>query len=568
MSYRYYPPSEALLFGYDPATCLEENHLARLVDFVVEETLDTPPYAPAPGQPAFDPRLLLKVLTYGYATGIRSSRRLQQACKESLPFLLLTRGEAPSYRTLCSARLAHKESLEQIFATLIHLARNSGMPRLGRIAIDSTKIRADVSPDSVLRKRDFDTALEIVERILSEAEQADAAEKDTPDTSPLAPRGWQSLQVRDIVRQVKRCNRQRKQQQAREGSQSPAPPSNEPAPAPDKEQGPRAQEAPDQEPEPRAPETPHQEALELCAPAEQDRRACGSIPAHRRRMMERLRRLREHLLWAKQQGLKHLGLSDADASMMGIGRSKNVAPGYSFEVAAEAGLLVWACSTTSQNDYERLVPLTQAAGACTSVETVLADSGYYSHMAVSALESQGIKTVIPTAFTARDLRSGQELGTTRAAAIGGSREHLAYDASADEFVCSQGNRLSYRGTDARGWRRYSARRACSDCALGASCLSSNKSVYRTLKVQEDADLLEQVQARFGQADHRRLYFHRAPEVETIFGFMRRVLGFERWSVRGEARVSCEASLLKVAYQLRKIHTFVVRSRGEPLIAVG
>jgi len=273
-------------------------------------------------------------------------------------------------------------------------------------------------------------------------------------------------------------------------------------------------------------------------------------------LIARMKRLGQYLREAKRLGLKHLGLSDVEARMMGVGRSRNVALAYSFEVAADSGLLVAAGVTTSAADYERLVPLVQAAKTCTPVDQVLADSGYYSHGAVASLEKGGIFTVIPTSFTARDLRTGQELGTTRAGAIRGSREHLVYDEGADVFRCSPGNVLRCVGVDKKGWRQYRAHRPCTGCALSASCLSDPKRVYRTLKVTDDEDLVRVLQARFSEVAHRRLYHKRAPEVETVFGFTRRVLGFERWSVRGEAKVDCEASLLTVAYQLRKIHTFL------------
>jgi transposase len=75
------------LIGFDPYRDLPPDHLARLGDQVVDETVKPPKRPDGPGQPPFDPRLCLKVLVYGYATGMRSSRRLEQACQEKLAFL-------------------------------------------------------------------------------------------------------------------------------------------------------------------------------------------------------------------------------------------------------------------------------------------------------------------------------------------------------------------------------------------------------------------------------------------------------------------------------------------------
>ena len=85
MPYRAHPPSARLLFGYDPEQDLPADHLARLVEQVVEAAVRPAVRPSGPGQPPFDPRLCVKVLVYGYATGIRSSRRLEQLCAESLP---------------------------------------------------------------------------------------------------------------------------------------------------------------------------------------------------------------------------------------------------------------------------------------------------------------------------------------------------------------------------------------------------------------------------------------------------------------------------------------------------
>jgi hypothetical protein len=97
---------------------LSNRHLARLVDSVVEEAVLPEPKPAQPGCPAYAPRLLAKVLIYGYAIGIRSSRQLERQCHENLAFLFLTRGDTPSYRTLCFFRVEQKDLLEEVFVGL------------------------------------------------------------------------------------------------------------------------------------------------------------------------------------------------------------------------------------------------------------------------------------------------------------------------------------------------------------------------------------------------------------------------------------------------------------------
>ena len=147
MSYRAYPPPTIKPDGYDPVRDLPANHLAWLVESTVEAALQGRTLPPGDGQPPFDLRLCAKVLIYGYATGIRSSRLLQRNCEENLPFLLLTRGDTPSYRTLCSFRVHHADIIEEIWLQLFVVANKLGFKRLGRVVMDSSKFKADASAD-------------------------------------------------------------------------------------------------------------------------------------------------------------------------------------------------------------------------------------------------------------------------------------------------------------------------------------------------------------------------------------------------------------------------------------
>jgi len=170
MSYREHNPPCPRLVGYDPFYDLPMDHLARLVEEVVEESLELPAKSAGPGQPGFDPRLCAKVLVYGYATGVRSSRQLEKLCDESLPYLFLTRGDTPSYRTLCSVRVEQAEILERVWVGLFSVARECGMHRLGRIVVDSSKLRANTGSESVLERDEYAEMKSALKSILAEAE--------------------------------------------------------------------------------------------------------------------------------------------------------------------------------------------------------------------------------------------------------------------------------------------------------------------------------------------------------------------------------------------------------------
>jgi Transposase DDE domain/Transposase domain (DUF772) len=531
MSYRYYPPAGPLLIGYDPFCDLPADHLARLVEQVVEATVTGPPPPPGPGQPPFDPRLTLKVLVYGYATGTRSSRQLERLCQESLPYLFFTRGDTPSYKTLCTTRLEETDRLEQIWLGLFSIARAVKLERLGHLVVDSTKLRADASPEAVVKASEYEALRAELTRILEEARQVDEQEAGAgrPGTTRLG-QAVEPEQMREILRRV------RKQLAAEKRA---APP---PVPAP----------AEGADADPPAGEGPAGGGAGTTRPA---------LPRPRPPLGERMRRRCQAALAALAaagaEGRAHLGLTDPDARMMGGGREQKVRECHSYEVAVdrEAGLLVAAQVSQDASDNARLEAVVAAAQPHEpdGVRAVDADSGFYSGGAIGRLQQAGIDTCVPDSNTAGDLHRGQPVGTVRDAGRGTIL--FTYDPARDLYRCPEGNELVYSQTSEEGGQpvtQYRARRDCRECPLAAECLRQAKARYRTLKRGAYHEVLEAARQRFNVPEQQERYRHRGEVVETVFGFLRGTLGYGRWQLRGQAKVAKEGRLLALAYQLRKV----------------
>jgi len=528
MSYRYYPPAGPLLIGYDPFCDLPADHLARLVEQVVEETVIDPAPPPGPGQTPFDPRLTLKVLVYGYATGTRSSRQLERLCAESLPYLFLTRGDTPSFKTLCTVRLEETERLEQIWLGLFSVAKAVKLARLGHLVVDSTKLRADASPEAVVKAKEYAALRAELTQILEEARQVD--EREAAEGRPGNTRLGQPVereQMREILRRV------RKQLAAEKRAAQAAAPAAEPPAS-----GPAAGNAPP--PSPAAPALP---ALR---------------PPLGPQMRERCETALAALDAAAADGREHLCLTDPDARMMGGGRERKVRECHSFEVAVdrEAGLLVAAQVSQDASDNARLEPLVDAAQPHepAGVQAVDGDSGFYSGGAIGRLQAAGIDTCVPDSNTAGDLHRGQPAGTGREAGRGQIR--FTYDPERDLFCCPEGNELVYSQTREQGGQQvtqYKAKQDCRACPQAGQCLTQAKARHRTVKVGEYQAVLEAARQRFNERAHQERYRHRGEVVETVFGFVRGTLGYVRWQLRGKAKVAQEARLLALAYQFRKVH---------------
>jgi len=128
------------------------------------------------GRAAYDPRVLLGLLVYGYATGVRSSRRIERACAEDVAFRVICAQDGPDHATIARFRREHfadAGAMDALFGQVLVLAARAGLGRLGLIAIDGTKIAASASKDA---NRGEGKLRELAAAIVAEAEAVDAAE--------------------------------------------------------------------------------------------------------------------------------------------------------------------------------------------------------------------------------------------------------------------------------------------------------------------------------------------------------------------------------------------------------
>ena len=160
------------------------DHLSRLIVSLVRESLDLSAivgsYPSGLGQPPFDPRLMTALLLHGYASGIYSSRRIARASVERADFMMIVAGDPPDFRTISEFRRRHLKALAGLFVQVLKLAEKAGLVKLGHVALDGTKIKANASKHKAMsydrmRKREAELAAE-VDRWLEAAEAADREE--------------------------------------------------------------------------------------------------------------------------------------------------------------------------------------------------------------------------------------------------------------------------------------------------------------------------------------------------------------------------------------------------------
>ena len=184
-NYRPYQPEQSYLLPPSPRDWLSENHLALFISDVVDElelsgfegwTEESDPR----GNQPFHPAMMLKILIYGYATGTFSSRRIAKKIEEDVAFRVLGAENFPQHRTICDFRKKYLKEFIALFRQVVQIAKGSGLIKLGRIAIDGTKIKANASRHKAMsydRMKLEEKRLEKeIADLLKQAERADRKE--------------------------------------------------------------------------------------------------------------------------------------------------------------------------------------------------------------------------------------------------------------------------------------------------------------------------------------------------------------------------------------------------------
>jgi transposase len=182
--YRTYLPEQNLLLPPSLRDWLPENHLAYFVSDVVNaldlSAMDAVYEKEMRGQPPYDPRLMTKLLVYGYCTGVFSSRRIQKRVQEDIPFKVLAAGNEPDFRTISDFRKIHIKTLQNLFEQVLAMALECGAIKLGRVSLDGTKLKANASKHKAMsygRMKEKQQQLkEEVRQLLEQAEAADREE--------------------------------------------------------------------------------------------------------------------------------------------------------------------------------------------------------------------------------------------------------------------------------------------------------------------------------------------------------------------------------------------------------
>jgi transposase len=183
-TYKTYLPEQDLLLPPSLRDWLPENHLAYCVSDVVDQldlsAIESVYEEEDRGQPPYHPRMMTKILVYGYCVGVFSSRRIQKRLVEDVAFRVLAAGNQPDFRTISDFRKLHLKALEELFQQVLRLVLEVGALKLGSVALDGSKVKANASKHKAMsygRMEEAEKRLrKEVQELLKRAEAVDEEE--------------------------------------------------------------------------------------------------------------------------------------------------------------------------------------------------------------------------------------------------------------------------------------------------------------------------------------------------------------------------------------------------------
>jgi transposase len=353
--YLSYDPEQKLLLPPDLRDWLPEGHLALFISDVVDELdlraiVESYESGDGRGRPPYHPMMMVKLLVYGYSIGKVSSRKLEKATYEDVGFRVLACNQHPDHASIAEFRKRHLPELAGLFVQVLKMCERAGLVKLGHVAIDGSKMRANASKHKAMSyermcEKEQQLVAEVA-RLLKEAEEADAAEDG---------RYGKGLRGDELPAELaRRESRLRKIREAKASLEAEA-----------QEQAKAAAAAV----EAKLAERKQREA-------ETGKKTRGRAP--------QVVNVEE----AKPEAKAQRNFTDPESRIMKDGATGSFEQSYNAQIAVDgqAQIIVAATLTQAANDKQQLVPV--LAEVKTNIgrmpEEVTADSGYFSTAAVTS----------------------------------------------------------------------------------------------------------------------------------------------------------------------------------------
>jgi transposase len=366
-TFRPYELNQRLLLPPDLRDWLPEGHLALFVSDVID-ALDLSAICQVyeqgdgRGQPPYDPALRVKLLVYAYCRGTPSSRQIERATYEEVPYRVLAADQHPDHASLAEFRKRHGAALANLFVQVLRLCQAAGLVKLGHVALDGTKVQANASKHKAMSYG----RMAVAEQKLEEEVQSLLAQAQAVDATEDARHGKDKRGNELPMELARRESRLRKIREAKAALEQAAKEEAEAAAA-----AARAKIAERQRSE-----------------AETGQKAKGRAPTV------------PDPAQAQPEAKAQRNFTDPDSRIMKDGATKAFEQAYNAQVVvdSQAQVIVAAAVTQEANDKQQLVPMLMAVQDHRGQlpEKASADTGFFSEANVTDKKLEGVDLYVPS----------------------------------------------------------------------------------------------------------------------------------------------------------------------------
>lgn len=508
MRFKDYNQNQTILLPYSFDDLIPEKHPVRVIDQVVD-SLNIQPLLKAyskEGNPGYHPKMLLKVMLYGYMTNIYSSRKIELALRENINFMWLSSMTIVDHNTINRFRSDKlKDSFKEIFKQVVLMLANEGLITLKNIYTDGTKIEAQAGRYTFVWGNSIKTnkskMLTQLEELWKYAQSID--NDDEPNPEPT--------QFKEISKEVIQ-------------------------------------------------KTVAQIDAKLSGNDKASSKAKAKLRYIKNNFVANLEKYeqQEAILGNRNSYSK----TDTEATFMRMKedhmQNGQLKPAYNTQISTENQIIVHYTTHQNPTDTKTLKPhladfeQTYGEEIFNELETITADAGYGSEENYDALEDKGITAYVKyNTFEKEQDKNYQKKHKTF------SKENLYYNQEEDYYVCPIGQKMhkthqSQKTTEA-GYKQnlshYQAQN-CQGCPLRSQCFKAkgNRSIERNHNLERHKQKTRELLLSEIGIQKRK---QRSADVEPVFAQLKHNNGFRRFTLKGIKKVDLEFGLMAIAYNLRK-----------------
>jgi hypothetical protein len=468
--------------------------------------------------------MLLKVLVFAYSQKVYASRRIAKAVREQLPFLWLSGGQQPDFRTINTFRSSRmKGVIDEVFASVLEYLVETGHVKLEHYFVDGTKIEADANKHKVVwakRKETYEKRLRPqIQELLQQIEQVTAAENTAygeKDLEEVGEAAAPALTAEALKTKIAELNARLQTLTL-------------PSPA-----------------------TPEAETAQAA------RQAMKKLEKDGLPRLEKYEQQTETLA-----GRNSYAKTDPDASCMRMKEDRGAEkpwpkPAYNVQIGTEGQFIVGFSVHGQAGDPTCLIPhleqLERNLGRLP--EKIIADAAYGSEENYAYVEQHHLGNFLKYNTFYQDTHHYRDPEVLRTHQF--RAEHFGYDPATDQFICPAEKRLTFtyesQSTTANQyvtWRRHYTCADCADCPLKPQCTQAkgNRQIRISFKLLA---YRKQARENLTSEEGQVLRVARSTEVETVFGHLKYNQGFRRFHLRGLKKVKTEWGLVSIAHNMQKL----------------